>query len=82
MCVCVYIYVYIYIGIYIYWIYILEYYSAIKNFAVCDDMDGAGVYYAKQNHSVKQRQIPYDFIHMWNLRNKMIMGEKERKIDF
>ena len=31
-------------------------------------MDGATVYYAKQK--VKERQIPYDFTHMWNLRNK------------
>ena len=27
------------------------------------------MYYAKQNKSVRKRQIPYDFIHMWNLRN-------------
>ena len=29
-------------------------------------MDGAKVYYAKKNY----RKIPYDFTHMWNLRNK------------
>ena len=33
-------------------------------------MDGTRGYYAKQNKSVRERQIPYDFIHMWNLRNK------------
>ena len=33
-------------------------------------MDGARVYYAKQSKSVRERQIPYDFIHMWNFRNK------------
>ena len=33
-------------------------------------MDGARVYYAKQSKSVKERQISYDFTHMWNLRNK------------
>ena len=26
--------------------------------------------YAKQNKSVRERQMPYDFTHMWNLRNK------------
>ena len=33
-------------------------------------MDGTGVYNAKQNKSVRKRQILYDFSHMWNLRNK------------
>jgi len=33
-------------------------------------MDGARAYNAKQNKSVRERQIPYDFAHMWNLRNK------------
>ena len=28
------------------------------------------MYYAKRNKSIRQRQIPYDFTHMWNLRNK------------
>ena len=32
-------------------------------------MDGARMYYAKQNKSIGKRQI-YDFTHMWNLRNK------------
>ena len=32
-------------------------------------MDGAREYYAKQDKSVRGRQIPYDFI-MWSLRNK------------
>ena len=29
------------------------------------------MYYAKQNKSIRERQISYDFIHMWNLRNKV-----------
>ena len=33
-------------------------------------MDGARVYYAKGSKPFRERQIPYDFIHMWNLRNK------------
>ena len=32
--------------------------------------------YAKQNKSVREREIPYDFIHMWNLRNKMDKGHR------
>ena len=27
-------------------------------------------YYAKQNKSVRERQLSYDLAHMWNLRNK------------
>ena len=34
-------------------------------------MDGATEYNAKQNESVRERQIPYNFIYMWNLRNKI-----------
>ena len=30
-------------------------------------MDGTRGYYAEQNMSVRERQIPYDFTHMWNL---------------
>ena len=33
-------------------------------------MDGTRRYYVKQNKAVRERQIPYDFTHMWNLRNK------------
>ena len=28
------------------------------------------MYYAKQNKSVRERQIPYDFTHKWNAGNK------------
>ena len=43
-------------------------------------MDGAKENYAKQNKSVRKRQIPYDFTHMWNLRNNTNgpRGKKER----
>ena len=42
-------------------------------------MDRAKEYTAKQNKSVRERQIPYDLIHMWNLRNKTKeQREKER----
>ena len=33
-------------------------------------VDGAREYHTKQNKSVRERQTPYDFTHMWNLRNK------------
>ena len=39
------------------------------NLAIYNDMDGATVYYTKQNTSVRET-IPYDFTHMCNLRNK------------
>ena len=40
------------------------------NLAIHNDVIGARTYYAKQNKSITERQISYDFIHMWNLRNK------------
>ena len=33
-------------------------------------MNEAGEYYAKQNKPVRERQMPYNFTHMWNLKNK------------
>ena len=45
-----------------------------KNLAICHNIDGSRKYKAKQ---VSQRQIPYDFTHMWNLRNKT--NRKKRK---
>ena len=33
-------------------------------------MGGTRGYYSKQNKSIRERPIPYDFTHMWNLRNK------------
>ena len=51
----------------------MEYYSAIRpewNIAICDNMDGPRGYYATWNKSDRERQIPYDFTYMWNLKNK------------
>ena len=39
------------------------------NLAICNNVDGAIVYNAKWNKSIRERQIPYDFTHMSNLRN-------------
>ena len=33
-------------------------------------MDGTRRYYGKQSKSIRERQLSYDFIHMWNLRNR------------
>ena len=52
--------------------YTTEYYSAVKKNEILSSAttNGARRYYAKQNKSVRERQISYDFTHMWNLRNK------------
>ena len=42
-----------------------------QNFTLCDSMDGPGEHYAKWNKPVRERQIPSDFTHMWNLMNKL-----------
>ena len=42
-----------------------------ENFTLCDSMDGPGEHYAKWNKLVRERQIPYDFTHLWNLMNKL-----------
>ena len=36
---------------------------------------------AKQNKAVRERQIIYDFTHMWNLRNKASNGTKQGETD-
>ena len=41
-------------------------------------MDGARKYNVKQNKSIRERQILYDFTYMWNLRNKTD-GHRGRK---
>ena len=55
-------------------IYTMEYYSAIKkeeNITLWDSMDGPGEHYAKWNKPARERQIPYNFTHIWNLMNKL-----------
>ena len=37
----------------------------------CNSMDGPGENYAKYNKPVRERQITYAFIYMWNLMNKL-----------
>lgn len=37
---------------------------------IYNDMDRAREHYAKWNKSVREREIPYDFTHLYSLRNK------------
>ena len=68
--------------VYIYHIYTMEYYSATHtkkwNFAICNNLDGFGGYYAKWNKSDRERQILYDTTYMWGLKNK---AKKYNKIE-
>ena len=50
----------------------MQYYSAQKrwNLAICYNMDGPWGYYPKWNKSEGERQILYDFTHMWNIKNQ------------
>ena len=43
-------------------------------------MDGSKEYNAKGNKLVRERPIPHDFIHLWNLRNKTTEQSKKRQI--
>ena len=38
--------------------------------AIFDNMDGPSEYNAKWNKSDRERQMPYDFTHKWNLKKK------------
>ena len=52
----------------------MEYYLTIKrkeNFTLWYSMDGPGEHYAKWNKPVRERQVPYDLTHIWNLMNKL-----------
>ena len=44
-------------------------YNKEESFTLCDSMDRPGEHYAKWNKPVRERQIPCDFTHMWNLMN-------------
>ena len=49
------------------------------NLIIFNNMDGARVCNAKQNKSVRERQIPYGFTHMWNLRNNKKIEQTTKK---
>ena len=42
-----------------------------ENFTFYDSKDGRGKHYAKWNKPVRERQVPHDLTHMWNLRNEL-----------
>ena len=46
---------------------------------MCDNIGRARECHAKQDKSFRKRQIPYDFTHMWNLRNKTKEQKKKRE---
>ena len=42
-----------------------------ENFTICKSLDVPREHYAKWNKPVRERQIPYDFTHMWNRMTKL-----------
>ena len=52
-----------------------------ENFTICNSMDGPGEHYAQWNKPVRERQIPYVFTHMWNLKNQTNKQNRDRLID-
>ena len=83
------IYIYMCVCIYIYSIYMeyntMEYHSARKkkelNFAICNNMDGLGGYYAEWNKSDIERQILDDITDMWDLKqyNQLVNITKSKQ---
>ena len=49
---------------------ILSSHSKEWNLAICENMDGPWGHYAKWNKSDRERQMPYDLVFMWKLKNK------------
>ena len=42
-----------------------------ESFPLCVSVDGPGQNYAQWNKPVRERQLWYDFTHMWNLKKKL-----------
>ena len=38
---------------------------------LCDSMNRPGEHHAKRNEPVRERQVQYNFPHMWNLMNEI-----------
>ena len=50
------------------------------NLAVCNDVDGTSMYFAKRDMSVRERQTPYGFTHVGFKKTKqMNIGEGKQK---
>ena len=41
------------------------------NLTICNSMDGPRGYCTKWNKSVRERQMPCNFTHLWNVKNKI-----------
>lgn len=62
-------------------IYTVEYYSVIKRtkiFAINSNRDGFGGHCAKRCMSERERQILYNIIYMWNLKNTRHIADKKQ----
>ena len=46
--------------------------------AICNNIDGHTSYDAKWSKSDKEKQIPYDLIHMWNLKILVLIKKKTK----
>ena len=44
-------------------------------------MDGPGGYYANRNKPDREKQIPYDFAYMWNLKSKQTNKQSKTETD-
>ena len=42
-------------------------------------MDGSRGYHARRNKSIRERQIPYDLMHMWSLRSKTNKQQRDKQ---
>ena len=49
---------------------ILLSHKKLWNIVICDSMDGSWEYHTKWNKSDGKGQKPYDFIHMWDIKQK------------
>ena len=48
--------------------FMMEYYSAIKNWVICRDVDGPRVCHSEWSQSEREKQILYINLYMWNLK--------------
>ena len=46
---------------------------------ICDSVGGRGGHFDKCNKSDRKRQMPYDFIYMWTLKNEMNEQPEEKQ---
>ena len=52
-----------------------------ENLTICDNMDGPRGYYAQWSMSGREKQMPYYFTYMWNLKNEINGQTKEKQTD-